>query len=86
MERCVTGIEGLDRILGGGVPLTNLVLVKGGCGTGKTTLATEFLIRGAARGERGFLVSTAESKDSLLSSIPVSSSSKRNTWRRTPYR
>ncbi len=70
MERCVTGINGLDRVLGGGIPLTNLVLVKGGCGTGKTTLALEFLIRGAANGEKGFLVSTAESRDKLMSSVP----------------
>ena len=68
--RCVTGIEGLDNILGGGIPLSNLVLVAGGCGTGKTTLAFEFLVRGSLMGESGMLIPTVEKKDILISNIP----------------
>lgn len=68
--RCVTGIEDLDKILGGGIPVGNMVLVAGGCGTGKTTLAFEFLVRGALIGEKGLLVVTAELPEKMLSNIP----------------
>ncbi|EQD44212.1 KaiC [mine drainage metagenome] len=41
VERCATGIEGLDNILDGGIPRGNTVLVSGSCGTGKTTLSLD---------------------------------------------
>ncbi|MFP4545750.1 MAG: RAD55 family ATPase [Methanomassiliicoccales archaeon] len=69
-ERCVTGIEGLDRILGGGLPCSSVNLVLGECGTGKTSLALEFLVRGAERGEKGLLVNTVEPFDKMVSNIP----------------
>jgi circadian clock protein KaiC len=69
-EKCVTGIEGLDNILGGGIPTNNIVLVAGTAGTGKTTLAFEFLVRGAISGETGLLITTVESKHKLLANIP----------------
>jgi len=69
--RCVTGIEGLDNILGGGIPTNNIVLVAGAAGTGKTTLAFEFLVRGAMSGENGVLITTVESKSKLLANIPA---------------
>lgn len=69
-DRCVTGIDGLDNILGGGIPRSNIVLVAGACGTGKTTLAFEFLVRGSLMGESGLLISTVESQDKLVSNIP----------------
>ncbi|MEM0449663.1 MAG: ATPase domain-containing protein [Methanomassiliicoccales archaeon] len=68
--RCATGIEGLDNILGGGIPCSSVVLVGGGCGTGKTTLGLEFLIRGVMSGEPGLLVTTVESPEKLLSNAP----------------
>ena len=49
-DRCLSGIEGLDDILHGGIPKGNLVLIAGSVGTGKTTLCLEFLVRGAERG------------------------------------
>ena len=36
--RCVTGIEGLDRIIGGGLPVGGTILVAGICGSGKSAL------------------------------------------------
>src|SRR5215203_1422055 len=48
-----TGIAGLDAILGGGLPSAHLYLVDGSPGTGKTTLALQFLLAGVARGECG---------------------------------
>lgn len=68
--RCATGIEDLDEILGGGIPVGNTVLVAGESGTGKTTLAFEFLVRGALVGEKGLLLVTAEPPEKMLSNIP----------------
>ena len=44
--RLSTGIAGLDAILGGGLPRNRLYLVQGDPGTGKTTLALQFLLEG----------------------------------------
>lgn len=68
-ERCVTGIEGLDTILYGGIPRANTVLLTGSCGTGKTSLALEFLIHGAVRGENSLFVSVTENSEKLLANI-----------------
>lgn len=68
--RCVTGVEGLDNILGGGIPTSSIVLVAGACGTGKTSLGLEFLARGVMAGEPGLLITTVESPDRLLSNVP----------------
>src|SRR5512136_144163 len=68
-ERCVTGIEGLDTILYGGIPRSNTVLLTGSCGTGKTSLALEFLIHGALKGENSLFVSVTENSEKLLANI-----------------
>ncbi len=60
MERVKTGIEGLDRILGGGVPRGSSVLVTGGTGTGKTTVSMQFLMEGLLNGEGCLLVTCEE--------------------------
>jgi circadian clock protein KaiC len=69
-DRCLTGIEGLDNILGGGVPLSNAVLLAGACGTGKTILGFEFLVRGMLSGEPGMFISSTETPERLFSNIP----------------
>jgi circadian clock protein KaiC len=63
--RVATGIEGLDEILGGGLPENRLYLVEGEPGTGKTTLALQFLLEGTRRGERGLYVTLSETADEL---------------------
>ena len=60
IERCLTGIQELDQILRGGIPMGNVVLLAGGSGMGKTTLALEFLAHGAEKGERGLFMSVTE--------------------------
>lgn len=60
-----TGIEGLDDILGGGFTPNRLYLIEGNPGSGKTTLALQFLLEGAARGERGLYVTLSETKEEL---------------------
>lgn len=47
LPKCPTGIQGLDEITGGGVPRGRPTLVCGPAGSGKTLLATEFVVRGA---------------------------------------
>jgi circadian clock protein KaiC len=68
-ERCVTGIEGIDHILNGGVPRGNTVLVSGSVGTGKTSICIEFLVRGALYGENSLYLSVTEPTDKLLRNV-----------------
>src|SRR4051812_12882195 len=63
--RCATGIEGLDNILGGGLPRNRLYLVQGDPGVGKTTLALQFLLRGIREGEAGLYITLSETKEEL---------------------
>lgn len=63
--RLSTGIPGLDDILHGGLARGFLYLIEGNPGAGKTTLALQFLIEGAKRGEKGLYLSLAESGDEL---------------------
>jgi circadian clock protein KaiC len=61
-----TGVDGLDDILGGGYAATHIHLIEGEPGTGKTTLALQFLRDGNARGERGLYITLSESRTELL--------------------
>jgi circadian clock protein KaiC len=62
---CPTGVEGLDEILAGGLPSHRLYLVQGDPGSGKTTLALQFLLEGLKRGERVLYISLSETKTEL---------------------
>ncbi len=55
-----TGVEGLDILLGGGIPETNQVLLVGGPGTGKTLLSFEILLRNAMNGNRSVFFALEE--------------------------
>ncbi len=63
--RISTGIPGLDSVLGGGLDANRLYLVEGEPGTGKTTLALQFLLEGARHGEKGLYVTLSESTHEL---------------------
>jgi circadian clock protein KaiC len=60
-----TGISGLDDILGGGLPPGHVFLIEGDPGTGKTTLALQFLLEGARNGESVLYVTLSETPDEL---------------------
>lgn len=65
LPRASTGIAGLDEILSGGIARNRLHLLEGSPGTGKTTIALQFLMAGAEAGETGIYVSLAESEREL---------------------
>lgn len=60
-----TGIAGLDSILGGGLPAKRLYLVQGAPGSGKTTLALQFLLAGARAGERVLYITLSETREEI---------------------
>ena len=68
-DRCVTGVHGLDEILRGGIPYGSTVLAAGTCGSGKTTLGMEFLVRGANAGEACAHFTATEPSVKLLENI-----------------
>jgi circadian clock protein KaiC len=65
LERVPTGIHGLDYILGGGLDPDRLYVVEGKPGTGKTTLALQFLLDGALKGEKGLYITLSETEAEL---------------------
>lgn len=64
-ETISTGSAGLDDILGGGLDSDRVYLIEGRPGTGKTTLALQFLLEGARRRERCLYVTLSESEREL---------------------
>jgi len=67
-DRVLTGIDGLDEMLGGGVPRGHTVTVLGSFGTGKTTFGIQFLVQGLINGEKGIFITLEEDVDSILAS------------------
>ncbi len=64
-QLCLTGIPGLDDILAGGLPCSCFYLVQGDPGSGKTTLALQFLFEGLRRGESVVYITLSETKEEL---------------------
>jgi circadian clock protein KaiC len=70
LPKCPSGIQGLDEITGGGLPRGRPTLVCGGAGCGKTLLAAEFLVRGAAHfDEPGVFMSFEETEAELNANV-----------------
>jgi circadian clock protein KaiC len=66
VERISTGNEGLDDILFGGFDANRMYLYEGRPGTGKTTLALQFLLEGVRQGERVLYITLSETRRELL--------------------
>lgn len=64
-NQAATGIEGLDDVLSGGLARGRVFLLEGSPGTGKTTIAMQFLLAGADAGERGLYITLSETEDEL---------------------
>lgn len=60
-----TGVVGLDDILAGGLTRDRVFLLEGSPGTGKTTVALQFLLEGAAAGETGLYITLSETEEEL---------------------
>ena len=60
-----TGVEGLDDILAGGLRRGRVYLLEGSPGTGKTTIAAQFLLEGAKQGEAGLYITLSETEEEL---------------------
>lgn len=60
-----TGVTGLDRVLGGGLPAHRMYLVRGGPGAGKTTLGLQFLMAGRDAGEQSLYLGLSESREEI---------------------
>lgn len=59
------GISDLDDILGGGLTASRSYLLEGTPGSGKTTIALQFLLEGARRGEPGLYITLSETASEL---------------------
>jgi KaiC/GvpD/RAD55 family RecA-like ATPase len=64
--RVSSGTKGLDGLLGGGIPQGHVLCVMGSFGTGKTTLAIQFLAEGIRLGEHCVFVTLDEEADRLI--------------------
>lgn len=60
-----TGNTGLDTILTGGLPANRLYLLEGTPGSGKTTLALQFLREGVRQGEKALYITLSETREEL---------------------
>lgn len=63
--RLTTGIPGLDLVLTGGFPEERVYLIEGEPGTGKTTLAIQFLLEGVRKGETSLYITLSETREEL---------------------
>jgi circadian clock protein KaiC len=64
-RQAATGIAGLDEVLYGGLQRERIYLIEGHPGAGKTTLALQFLLRGAADGERCLYITLSETAEEI---------------------
>ena len=65
-ERVSTGINGLDKMTGGGFIRGSSILISGSSGTGKTTMGTQFIVDGLLKKEPGIIVSFEEDTEQIL--------------------
>jgi circadian clock protein KaiC len=64
-SKAATGIVGLDDVLSGGLSRSHVFLLEGEPGTGKTTIALQFLMAGAAANERSLYITLSETEAEL---------------------
>ena len=64
-NKAFTGIWGLDDVLSGGLSRGSIFLLEGEPGSGKTTMALQFLLAGAAAGEKGLYITLSETEAEL---------------------
>jgi circadian clock protein KaiC len=65
-HRLSTGVPGLDKLMGGGIPAGNSLVLAGPTGSGKTTFATQFVAEGLRQGEKCVIAVFEEHPDEYL--------------------
>ncbi|MFW6283253.1 MAG: RAD55 family ATPase, partial [Minisyncoccales bacterium] len=68
-KRVSTGIPNLDKIINGGFIRDTTNLVVGGSGSGKTVLATQFLLEGVKNGENCLYITFEEKKEQFYKNM-----------------
>jgi circadian clock protein KaiC len=68
-DRISTGIDGLDTLLYGGVPINNQTIVAGGPGSGKTLLSFQILYNNAKKGIPGAFIALEERPNSIIKNV-----------------
>ncbi|HUT24310.1 MAG TPA: ATPase domain-containing protein [Sumerlaeia bacterium] len=68
-EPVPSGVDGVDRLLGGGYPSGTASIIAGMSGAYKTTLAATFLAEGAGRGENGLFITFEENPQQLIKTL-----------------
>jgi len=66
IPRIDIGIEGLDRMIQGGIPRRHLIVSIGSAGTGKTTFGLQFLHHGLENGENCVFITLEQSHDAII--------------------
>jgi circadian clock protein KaiC len=66
IPRLDVGIEGLDEMIQGGIPLKHLIVVIGSAGTGKTTFGLQFLHHGLRNGENAVFITLEQSHEAIV--------------------
>ncbi len=69
LDQAATGIQGLDDVLSGGFERGRVFLIEGSPGAGKTTIALQYLLEGAARGEKCLYITLSETEDELRATV-----------------
>ena len=65
-ERIRTGIFGLDAVIEGGFRRNTAVVLAGSSGTGKTTIAIQFVLSGLEQGEQALYISMEETPEQII--------------------
>lgn len=69
-HRLATGVQGLDELMGGGIPTGYSVLVAGPSGSGKTVLSNQFIVEGVHTGETGIVAVFEKRPNDYLQTTP----------------
>lgn len=71
MDRKITGVTGLDEMLGGGIPGGHIVAIMGSPGTGKSTFALQFIYAGLKKDENCIYLSLEESEENIIKTASI---------------
>lgn len=69
-DRLSTGVQGLDELMGGGIPRGYSVLITGPSGSGKTVISNQFIVEGARHGEKGIVAIFEKRPNDYLLTTP----------------